>query len=455
MPPSSRTPRPIARRWFRASALALGATLTFGGLTACAAAAPASGSAGSASTLFDSATVHEIAVTFDDTDYDAMIESYQADGDKTWISATIVIDGETFKNVGLRLKGNSSLRGLSAEDAEDPAALPWLIRLDKYDDSLSFDGTTSFVVRSNTTKTALNEAVALELIELSGLATQQAVASRFSVNGGDEALRLIIENPDDAWAAEAFDSAGLLYKAEADGDYTYRGDDAASYEEIFDQEAGEEDLTPLIEFLKWLDGADDATFNAELADHLEVESFARYLAVQELVDNFDDISGPGNNSYLHYDTTSKLFTVVAWDQNLSFGTMGGGAGGGAMPDGEFPAMPEGATPPAEGERPVMPDGAEIPDFGELPDGVVPPDGAAGMGGGPMGGNVLAERFMADEEFAALYTTTLADLTETLYTSGAAADVLESWSAVLTDQASDLVPTETIDEEAAAITTYFD
>jgi len=143
-----------------------------------------------------------------------------------------------------------------------------------------------------------------------------------------------------------FGAVGLLYKAEATGDYTYRGDDPDSYTEVFDQEAGEDDLTPLIDFLAFINDADDATFSAELADHLDVDAFASYLAVQEIVDNFDDIDGPGNNSYLHYDETTGLFTVVAWDQNLSFGAQGG-MGDGSMADGD---LPEGMEP---GE---MPDG---------------------------------------------------------------------------------------------------
>ena len=63
-----------------------------------------------ASDLFDSSTVHEISVEFDQSDYDAMIEAYRSTGDKEWISATVTIDGTTYENVGLRLKGNSSAR---------------------------------------------------------------------------------------------------------------------------------------------------------------------------------------------------------------------------------------------------------------------------------------------------------------------------------------------------------
>lgn len=45
---------------------------------------------------------------------------------------------------------------------------------------------------------------------------------------------------------------------------------------MFDQEAGKDDtdLTPLIDFLQFVNDSDDATFEAELADHLDVDAFA-------------------------------------------------------------------------------------------------------------------------------------------------------------------------------------
>ena len=125
------------------------------------------------------------------------------------------------------------------------------------------------------------------------------------------------------WMAKNFDIAGALYKAESTGDYSYIGEEPDSYAEVFDQEAGKKnaDLTPLIEFLDFINNADDATFNAELPDRLDIDSFATYLALEQLIANTDDIDGPGNNSYLYYDTKTHKFTVVAWDHNLAFGGM--------------------------------------------------------------------------------------------------------------------------------------
>ena len=71
------------------------------------------------------------------------------------------------------------------------------------------------------------------------------------------------------------------------------------------------------QFLDFINNSDDATFETELGRWLDIESFATYLAVQELIGNSDDIDGPGNNSYLYYDSESGQFTVVAWDHNLA------------------------------------------------------------------------------------------------------------------------------------------
>jgi spore coat protein CotH len=402
--------------------------------------------------LFDSSIVHEIKVSFAQEDYDAMIETYKISEEKDWIEATVTIDGETYANAGIRLKGNSSIMGLRGDGrpggpganvtADEPEGLPWLIRLDKNVAGQNHEGIVDLVVRSNNTKTSLNEAVSLDLLRMAGLASQDAVAASFSVNDSAAVLRLVTELPDDLWMEETLDSGGALYKAEATGDYSYKGADPESYDNVFDQEAGEDnaDLTPLIEFLDFINNSDDATFNAELADHLDIDSLATYLAMEELLGNYDDIDGPGNNSYLYYDPEAGLFTVVPWDHNLAFGGFGGGGEGGQGLGGQTVGgqLQDGATR----AQPTRPQGA------------APGGGAAGEGGPGGKSNILVERFHANPGFEELYQQKLTELTTTLYESGAAADVLAEWVTLLNTQASDLVDSSTVDTEAAAIAKYF-
>ncbi|PSL39287.1 spore coat protein CotH [Labedella gwakjiensis] len=435
----------------RRAAAVLAVALTAGGLAACSttsATESSSSVSSAASILWDSSFVHDIEVDVSDEDYDSLIAAYVDDGEKIWVSATVTIDGTVFENVGLKLKGNSSLMGTNADS--DPTELPWIIRLDKYVEGQNLDGETELVVRGNSSETSLNEAVALELLGESGLATQEAVSSSFSVNGADAALRLVIQNPNDDWDEQEFGDEGLLYKAESGGDYSYRGDDASAYDGVFDQEAGEDDLTPLIDFLQFINESDDETFAAELSDHLDVEAFATYLAFQDLVQNTDDIDGPGNNSYLRYDPETQLMTVVSWDLNLAFGASPGGGAGGE--GGGFPGGGEG--------MPELPDGAEVPEGmptdiptdiptdmpTDMPDRA---DGGGGAGGGGMmgGSNVLVERFLENEDFAALVDTATEDLQASLIDSGRAQEILDEWTATLLDDATDLVDEATIEEES--------
>ena len=378
---------------------------------------------------WSSTEVHTISIDVDTAALETALGTYVSTGDKEWVEATVTVDGVVYEHSGIRLKGNSTLRGVST--TSDPTTLPWLVDLDQFgDDATSDDDASqmSFVVRANTSVTALNEAVALELLDLAGLASQDAIAASFSVNGSDAVLRLVIDDPDDAWVDEDLGDSDTdtLYKAETGGDWSYRGDDASSYEDVFDVEAGEDDHAPLTEFLQFVNDSDDATFAAELDQWLDVDSFATYLAMQELLDNFDDIDGPGNNAYLHYDAETGVMTVVPWDYNLAFGqSPGGGAGGGAAGGG--------AGGPGAGE----------------PGGGGAPSGAPAGGGGPSGGsNVLVERFLGVEEWQSLVDSRLAELQSSLVDSGDAAEILAQWQATVIS--SGLVDEATVTSEGAAI-----
>lgn len=411
--------------------------------------------------LFDATVVHSIDVEFDEADYDSMIATFEESGDKTWIEASVAIDGSLYRRAGLRLKGNSSLMGLrggaggdrpqpaggtdtrpgidTGADADSPEHLPWLIRLDEFEPDQLHQGYADIVVRSNASTTSLNEAVALDLLAATILASEEAVSTSFSVNGGDEVLRLATEHPDDdAWQERAFSSEkGALYKAESTGDWSYRGDDPNSYTDVFDQEGGKKvaDLTPLIDLLQFVNESDDATFAAELPERLDVDAFATYLAMMELIGNFDDIDGPGNNAYLWWDASSEQFTVVPWDMNLAFSQLGGMPGGMPGGGGAPESMPEGFDP------------------SQMPEGARPPGGGNGPRG--FGGeNTLVKRFHANAGFEEQYQLRLESLRSELFASGAAGDLLDERVATLKDGAGDLVEPGTVDEEASRLAEQF-
>lgn len=387
--------------------------------------------------LFTATQVHTIEVEVDEEALTQMIQTYLDTGEKEWVSGTVTIDGQTVEDVGIKLKGNSSLRGISTDTpAQD---LPLRIRLDKFVDDQDLEGYSDLTVRSNATTTAMNEAVSLDLLSAAGLASTEAIATRFSVNGSEEELRLTVQNLDDAWVADAFPEAGegsVLYKSEAEGDWSWRGEDG-DYSTAFDIEAGEDDYGPLIELLDLLNNSTEEEIAERLPELVDLESFATYLAVQEIIQNSDDIDGPGNNSYLFWDSATEQFTVVAWDHNLSFGAMnagGGPGGGGPGAGGEAPSFEDGEVP--EGmEPPTVEDG-------ELPEG--------GRGGMMSRSNPLVDVFLANDDWAALYDDELARLQSDLVDDGALETSIEAWTQTLTSEAADLVTVEEVEQDADAL-----
>ncbi|HET7821965.1 MAG TPA: CotH kinase family protein [Ornithinibacter sp.] len=438
-PPPPRTPRrrvlllgglgalvavgaPVAAtRWGDWSAGATLSGTTDAGRTASAVSASASGTG-----LFTADRLHEVVLDVTDAQFRTALSTFQESGEKTWLEVGVTLDGTTYERAGLRLKGNSTLR--RADTGAGAESYPWLVRLDKVVDGQNHGGVTEVVIRVNNSASSLNEVVSLDLLGAAALASEQHAYAAIRV-GDASALRVVLESPGDTWAARTMTGDGLLYKAEATGDYTYRGTDPASYDQVFDQESGDDDLTPLIEFLQFVNDSSDADFASGLGERLDVESFATYLALEDLMDNYDAIDGPGNNSYLWWDRESRRMTVVGWDHNLTFGVSNRPGGGGAAAAG-VGGMPGGGVP-----------------------GGGAPAGGGGRGPGGRAANPLVTRFEAVADFTALETAATARLKADLYAGGVASASLERWSALLAARAGSLLDESTLATEKAAIAAY--
>lgn len=403
------------------------------------------------SDLWNSTAGHSIAVSYDATAYDEMLDDYFDDDEKTWIKADVVIDGTTIRNVGMRLKGNSTLRGLkdarpgakttqqqgpggrggfggmTSLSTDKPADLPWLIDFGKYEEGRTYQGLEQLSVRpaAQGSTSSVNEALALSLVAESGEPSQKYTYSSFAVNGGQAATRLVVQHPDEEYASSL--GEGVLYKALATGNFAYQGDDLTEYTDDFKQinKTGSQDLTPVITFLKWLDSASDEEFAAHLADYVEVESFAKYAALQNLLLNFDDMAGPGKNFYLWYDLGSGKLEVITWDLNFAF------SGDPALKPGETAAMGGGGM--------MRPGGRQ---------GLPQPDQER-RGGGMRMGNTLKTKFLAAEAFKDDYEQAYRELYQALYADGSAKAVLDALERVVgADQVTDL--RETVDARTKAL-----
>ncbi|MCD2107067.1 CotH kinase family protein [Rhodococcus erythropolis] len=433
--------------------------------------------------LFDPSVSHQLSLEITDSEYNDMISSFRKSGDKKWITADITIDGTFINDASVRLKGNSTLMGVrgdgvmpggegftppdgfeipeglelptdfdpqdmmagmgSTASADDPTSLPLLISFDENSEGRAYQGMTELSVRPGSP--VVNEAMALSLTADSDQPTQRYAYTVYSINDSATSTRLVLEHPDDTYANSLFESDGYLYKADASSRFAYVGDDQTAYAGQFKQinAVDNGNLQPVISFLKWMDAASSAEFDAHLSDWIDVESFARYVATQNLIVNGDDMSGPGQNYYLWYDLDTKRISVVSWDLNLAMqgdaatgphdsvsiamgpaggGGPGGGAGPGGIPAGGGPGGGAGPGGIPAGEAPEgMPEGG-APRQGV--DATAP--GQQGFPGGPLGTtNSLKKRFLESPAFAELYEKTYWDLFEQMYQSGRSTEILDS------------------------------
>ena len=405
----------------------------------------------------DPDSLHSVEIAVDQNAYQEMITAYTSNQTKNWIEATVTVDGVAHEKAGLKLKGNSSLQGISADS--EPQKLPWLVRFDKFVDGANHDGMTRMVIRASSSTSALNEAVALDLLAKTGLASEKAAHISLSVNGSDPVLRLTCQDLDESWVEQNFDVAGLLYKAESTGDYTYRGTDESAYKDVFDQETGKANLAPLIEFLQFINESSDADFQSGLAQRVDVDKMVTYLAFEDVIDNFDDITGPGNNSFLWWAEQANQMTVVAWDHNCAFGLKPGagqqGQGGGQSPGGGGQGQPPGGGQQPGGGQPPGDGGA--PSNGQAPTGQ-PPGGAGGQqpggGGSQTKANALVDRFNSLMDGETKVSAERDRLKQELYTSGVAQTILDARAKVLTDQAGSLIEQSAVEADKQTIAAYF-
>ncbi|MDX2345237.1 MAG: CotH kinase family protein [Acidimicrobiia bacterium] len=442
--------------------------------------------------LFDEGVVHAIELDFDQADLDTAIAIYQETGEKEYFPANITIDGVTIEEVGVRMKGNSTLRAaLQSGGVADE--IPYLVKLDEYTSGVAYQGFAELALRTEGPRgddLILEEMATAAVLDIAGLPFPETSYSGLSINGSSETLRVVVELLDNGYVERLFDDDGVLYKAQSGDSFTYLGHDPLAYDGAFTQESAvnSADLEPLIDLLEFVDTASDDEFETELEDWLDIDSFISYIAVNNLLVSVDSMPGNGNNYYLWYDDADEQFTVLAWDLNESFGgfwasrelstallpdwsnvtgsqdlgdasadlPVAPGAGG-PVDDvpADLPVAPGGGGPGGDvpSDLPVAPGagGREGGIGGERPaDGVGAggregvaggerPAGEIGVGGGDFGfdfDSPLVDRFLATNSFRAAYEERYAELFEILLMDGAVVDLIDRYSALLSDANDD-------------------
>ena len=243
-----------------------------------------------------------------------------------WVKAEFSTDGKTFKNVGVRYKGNFTYVA-SAQILRRPLK----IDLDHFDDNAPrLHGQRKLNLGNGVTDAGrAREALAFAVYRAAGIPASRTAYAELTLtvpgkyNKELVGLYTVIEQVDKTFLKAHFKSAkGLLLKPEnLRGGIEYLGEDWARYEDKYrpKYEGTKEHQKRLIAFARLIHKADDAEFRKEIGSYLDLDAFVRFVAADALMANLDSYLGFGHNFYLYLRPDTNQFVFMPWDLDLSMG----------------------------------------------------------------------------------------------------------------------------------------
>lgn len=393
--------------------------------------------------LFDTSKVHTINIIMDDWDeFTANCKSEE------YYACTVVIDGETFKNVAIRGKGNTSLSQVTND------RYSYKIEFDHYTDALTYHGLDKLclnnIIQDNT---YMKDYLCYQMMQQMGVAAPLCSYAYLTVNGEDWGLYLAVEAVEESFLQRSYGSDyGELYKPDSTkmgggrgngDDFTmpdtaenaaentaestaadttagfpngqmpdgfsggapdmgggnfaggsgsadvllqYIDDDPDSYSNIFDNAK-----TSCSEADKARLIAALKTLSGEDASSaVDVDMVIRYFVAHNFVLNFDSYTGSMIHNYYLYEKGGQL-QMIPWDYNLAFG--GFQSSGGATALVNYPI-----------DTPVS--------------------------GGSIDERPMLAWIFADEEYTALYHQYFAEFIAEYFDSGYFSDMMDSVKAMI-------------------------
>jgi spore coat protein CotH len=300
----------------------------------------------SASTSFyDPRVLRTLFFEFENADWERELEAfYRTDVD---VPATMIVDGRTYRDVGMHFRGASSFMfvppgskrslNVTVDFADEDQRLLGYRTLNL----LNVNGDPTFV------RPLLYSEIARRYLPASKVNYVRVV-----INGESWGVYANTEQFNADFVQERFGSRrGARWKVPGSpwgrGGMDYLGDDVAQYRSIYDIKSADrpEAWRDLIAFFKVLNTTPLDSLEKALESVLDVDGALRFLAIEVALVNTDGYWTRASDYNIYQDTKGR-FHVLPHDVNEAFEeeNFGGGRGRGLPPPGG--ATPRGGPPPA-------------------------------------------------------------------------------------------------------------
>lgn len=244
-----------------------------------------------------------------------------------YVHANLVFEDKNFTNIAARYKGNGTFFGSRNQEKK-----PLKLDLNKFVKGQKLAGISTLNLHNEVTDASwMNDVLSYRLYRDADVPAPRTAYARVHVSVPSEykneyfGLYTLVENIDEAFVEKHLKiKNAAIFKPVTPSLFTDLGDDWRDYNQTYDpKSAGKSARERVIEACKFISHASDPDLAARLGDFIDLEEFARYMAVTVWLSDLDGILGPGQNYYMILNPKTKKFSFVAWDQDHSFGQMRG------------------------------------------------------------------------------------------------------------------------------------
>lgn len=246
--------------------------------------------------------------------------------DFPWAQGDLMFDGQTFKEVGIRYKGNYTYMA-TARSLKKSLKLD----LNRNVEGQKLDGLTKLNLHCGVSDpTKSREALSFAFFRDAGVpAPRTAIAElTLTVPGKFDkefvGVYTLTEQVNKGFLKQHFqDGSGMLLKPEGlQGGLAHLGSSWKAYEVRYkpDSTPTNEQKNRLIEFTKLIHSGTDEAFAKEIDSYLDLEAFLKFIAANTLLSNLDSYLGYGHNYYLYLVPGTNKFVFIPWDLDLSLAT---------------------------------------------------------------------------------------------------------------------------------------
>lgn len=232
------------------------------------------------------------------------------------------IKNDTVKNVGFRLRGNTSRQSKKKS---------FKIKFNAYTKGIKYQGVKELNLNGNhNDPTMVREKLYYDVWNRFGLPQRRVSFVNVYLNGSLFGLYTNVEELDDDWLKRVMKSdTGNFYKCTYPANLAYINDNQATYKAInnatttggrvYDLKTNEtlDDYTNLVKLIKTLNQT--GLSDAQAYSVLNVEGFLKALAVEVNCGHWDDYSYNKNNFFLYDNPISKTFDFISYDADNTFG----------------------------------------------------------------------------------------------------------------------------------------